>query len=265
MLLTPYASSSAGNLYEVFDGETRLLLECGLPLRALQAALPRPLSAYAACLLTHEHKDHSRAAAALLLRGVDLCCTAGTARALGLSEGAPRLAEGAPRLSEGVPRLHLVRAGAQIAIGSLRVKPFATTHDAAEPVGFLLESRITRERLLFATDTAYVRVRVPRLTEIAIECNHSLAQLEASGLPRVVRERARRTHMALETACAYLAGLDLRRVRRIWLLHLSAVHGDAEGFARAVRQVTGVETIACAAKAGALGDARNHRLSPKEG
>lgn len=41
MLLTPYASSSAGNLYEVFDGETRLLLECGLPLRALQAA-PAP-------------------------------------------------------------------------------------------------------------------------------------------------------------------------------------------------------------------------------
>lgn len=251
MLLTPYASSSAGNLYEVFDGETRLLLECGLPLRALQAALPRPLSAYAACLLTHEHKDHSRAAAALLLRGVDLCCTAGTARALGLAEG--------------VPRLHLVRAGAQIAIGSLRVKFFATTHDAAEPVGFLLESRITRERLLFATDTAYVRVRVPRLTEIAIECNHSLAQLEASGLPRAVRERARRTHMALETACAYLAGLDLRRAERIWLLHLSAVHSDAAAFAAAVRQVTGVETIACAAKAGALGDARNHRLSPKEG
>lgn len=132
-------------------------------------------------------------------------------------------------------------------------------------MGFLLESRITRERLLFATDTAYVRVRVPRLTEIAIECNHSLAQLEESGLPRVVRERARRTHMALETACAYLAGLDLRRVRRIWLLHLSAVHGDAAAFAAAVRQVTGVETIACAAKAGALGDARNHRLSPKEG
>ena len=258
MLLTPYASSSAGNLYEVFDGETRLLLECGLPLRALQAALPRPLSAYAACLLTHEHKDHSRAAAALLLRGVDLCCTSGTARAMGLAEGAPCLPEGAPRL-------HLVRAGAQVSLGSLRVKPFATTHDAAEPVGFLLESRITRERLLFATDTAYVRVRVPRLTEIAIECNHSLAQLEASGLPRVVRERARRTHMALETACAYLAGLDLRRVRRIWLLHLSAVHSDAAAFAAAVRQVTGVETIACAAKAGALGDARNHRLSPKEG
>lgn len=250
MLLTPYASSSAGNLYEVFDGETRLLLECGLPLRALQAALPQPLSAYAACLLTHEHKDHSRAAAALLLRGVDLCCTAGTARAMGLAEG--------------VPRLHLVRAGAQIPIGSLRVKPFATTHDAAEPVGFLLESRITRERLLFATDTAYVRVRVPRLTEIAIECNHSLAQLEESSLPRVVRERARRTHMALETARAYLAGLDLRHAERIYLLHLSAVHSDAAAFAAAVRQVTGVQTIACPAKSGTLGEERIATLRKKE-
>ena len=192
---------SAGNLYEVFDGETRLLLECGLTrLRALQAALPRPLSAYAACLLTHEHKDHSRAAAALLLRGVDLCCTAGTARALGFSEGAPRL--------------HLVRAGAQVSLGSLRVKFFATTHDAAEPVGFLLESRITRERLLFATDTAYVRrARCRALRRSPSSATTALRSWRRAAFPAWCGERARRTHMALETACAYLAGLDLRRVQ----------------------------------------------------
>lgn len=249
MLLTPYASSSAGNLYEVFDGETRILVECGLPLRRVQALLPRPLAQYAACLVTHEHKDHSRACADLMKRGVDVYCTAGTAGAAGFAPG---------------PRLHAIAAGAQFAVGSLRVKPFATTHDAAEPVGFLIHSAATGERLLFATDTAYVRYRFPGLTEIAVECNHSLEQLERSDLPRVVRERARRTHMAVENLCPWLCGLDLTRVRRIWLLHLSGAHADAQGFVRTVAQVTGVEAVACAEVSCAVNGGAGSRLRAEE-
>jgi phosphoribosyl 1,2-cyclic phosphodiesterase len=230
MLLTPYASSSRGNLYEVSDGDTRILAECGLNFKRMQALLPCPVTEYAACLVTHEHKDHSRSASTLLARGVDVYATAGTAAAAGLLPS---------------PRLHPVAAGAQFDLGTLRVKPFATVHDCAEPVGYLIHSASTGERLAFATDTAFVRYRFPGLTEIAVECNHSLEQLARSDLPEVVRERARRTHFALENVCAWLVGLDLRHVRRIWLLHLSAAHADAAGFQRAVRQVTGVETVVC--------------------
>lgn len=52
--------------------------------------------------------------------------------------------------------------------------PVKTEHDAKEPLGFLIYSRTTREKLLFATDTYYIRYRFPGLTHIMIECNYAI-------------------------------------------------------------------------------------------
>lgn len=196
-------------------------------------------------------------------RGGPLLHGPGTARALGLSEGAPRLAEGAPRLSEGVPRLHLVRAGAQIAIGSLRVKPFATTHDAAEPVGFLLESRITRERLLFATDTAYVRVRVPAPygDRHRVQPQPCAAGGERPS-PRGAERARARTWRWRRPAPTLRAGPAARE--RIYLLHLSAVHSDAAAFAARRAAGDGRADHRLPAKSGTLGEERIATLRKKE-
>lgn len=43
MTVSPLASSSRGNAYLVRDGETHLLLECGLAYRALRSRCPVPL------------------------------------------------------------------------------------------------------------------------------------------------------------------------------------------------------------------------------
>lgn len=233
MLLTPFASSSAGNLYQVYDGHTRILLECGLSIGRMQQLLPCPLSAYDACLITHEHKDHSRSAGALMQRGMDVYMTQGTADGMRETEN---------------PRAHIVSIGKQFGIGTLRVKPFPTVHDCAEPCGYLIHSDATGERLVFATDTAFLKHRFPGLSEIAVECNHSAEQIERSKLPQVVKQRAKRTHMALESCCVWLAGLDLKRVERIWLVHLSAMHADAQGFPKTVQDVTGVHTVVCDAQ-----------------
>lgn len=48
-----YASSSAGNMYTVFDGKTRLLIECGVSYKKLQKALGG--KRIDACLLSHSH------------------------------------------------------------------------------------------------------------------------------------------------------------------------------------------------------------------
>lgn len=231
MLLTPFASSSRGNLYQVYDGTTRILLECGLPIHKMQELLPVPLADYAACLVTHEHKDHSRSAAVLMVRGMDVYMTNGTAAAVCVQPH---------------PRLHVVSSGHRFTIGTLRIKPFATVHDCAEPCGYLIQSAVTGELMVFATDTACLKYRFPGLTEIALECNYSEEMLAASTLPKVVKERSKRTHMSLETACCWLSAADLINVRRIWLLHLSSSHGSAEDFQCIVEQLTGIETLICA-------------------
>ena len=62
------ASGSSGNAYYV-DGEMPLLLEAGIPFRAIQQKLNFKISQLAGCLVSHEHMDHIRAAKDLLRAG----------------------------------------------------------------------------------------------------------------------------------------------------------------------------------------------------
>jgi phosphoribosyl 1,2-cyclic phosphodiesterase len=157
--------------------------------------------------------------------GIDVYVSHGTAEALGLSGH----------------RLHFLKAKEQATIGPWTVRPFATVHDAAEPLGFLLAKG--KEKLLFATDTHYLPNRFRGLTHIMIEAGFSadiLRENIAAGLvhPEVGR-RALRNHMSIETALGVLRANDMSRVREIHLLHLSNHNSDAEAFARAAREVSG--------------------------
>ena len=140
-------------------------------------------------------------------------------------------------------RLHLVKAKVGFSLGPWSVLPFDTVHDAAEPLGFLLT--LGPERLLFATDTAYVKYRFPGLTHIAIECNYDLGILKqnvAAGLvEREVKKRILRSHMHLGNVKQFLRSNDLSRVQEIVLLHLSDDNSQADRFRREVQQLTGKE------------------------
>jgi len=222
MRFKAYASSSAGNLYsvEAADG-TRLLLECGLPLRQIQAHLGHTLSGVAGVLATHSHKDHSWAAKDLLRRGVPVYCSAGTALELGLSG------------------FRVMRAGAQVQIGGVAVMALEAQHDAPEPLAYVLDDG--QDRLLFATDTAYLGWRMAGLTMVAVEANYAVDLLPDDMHP-AQRRRLVHSHMGLGDALELLGSTDLSRVREIHLLHLSASHSDAERFQAAVAGATGIPT-----------------------
>ena len=55
MTFTSLASSSHGNCYVVNDGETAILLECGISFRRIKKGLGFDLSAIRGCLVSHEH------------------------------------------------------------------------------------------------------------------------------------------------------------------------------------------------------------------
>lgn len=198
------ASSSAGNVYIVSDKDTRILLECGVPIKKLQKLTGFSLSEFQGCLVSHEHKDHSKCVAELISRGVPVYMSSGTADALE---------------TEAVT---LIEHMEQFNIGSLDIVPFATFHDAAEPLGFLIKSRIDGEVLAFATDTVNLRYRFPGVTILAIEANYDKAILErCQRMPEKVKHRITNSHMEIGTLCDYLSGLDLRQCRELHLLHLS--------------------------------------------
>lgn len=219
------ASSSAGNAYWISDGQTPLLIECGIRVQDLRERLRFGLASLGACLLSHEHADHARSARDILRAGVDLYATQGTIDALGL-EG---------------HRLRPIRAHQQVRIGTWTVLPFDTVHDAAEPVGFLLASGAAK--VLYFSDSAYCRYRFRALTHLMVEANWSGELLDNNVREGVIDEtlaaRIRRNHMSLERLLDMLRANDLSRVEAIWLLHLSDQNSDEEMFARRVREVTG--------------------------
>lgn len=203
------ASSSHGNAYIVSDKETRILLECGLSRRKLQQLSGFRLSDITACVVSHEHKDHSGCVADLIAGGMPVYMSEGTAVALGLESNALEAAEA-------------VEHQKQITVGTIDIVPFATFHDAKEPLGFLFRSRLDGDILAFATDTVNLNYRFPGVNILAIEANFDKYILErCQRMPEKTRHRVTNTHMEIDVLCDYLRRLDLSACREVYLLHLS--------------------------------------------
>jgi len=224
--ITPIASSSRGNCYRVSDGSTPLLLECGIPYKEIQKGLNFRLSELAGCLISHEHKDHSKALQDMMKAGIECYMSQGTADALKISGH----------------RIHIIEAKHQFKIGSWTILPFETQHDAVEPVGFLLANS-AGEKLLYATDTYYIRYLFKGLTHIAVECNYSLdilrRNVETGVVPKELKNRILKSHFSLENVKQFLLANDLSKVEVIYLLHMSNQNSDAERFKREIQELTG--------------------------
>lgn len=224
------ASSSHGNAYIVSDSDTHILLECGISHKQLQKLSGFSLSEFKACLVSHEHKDHAKCVDDLISRGMEVYMSYGTAKALE-TEAAM-----------------LVESMEQFNVGSFDIVPFATFHDAAEPLGFLIKSRVDGDVLAFATDTVNLRYRFPGLNILAIEANYDKHVLErCEKLPEKIRKRITNSHMEIDTLCDYLGTLDLSECREIHLLHLSdATSREAEFISKVEQKVPrGIKIKAC--------------------
>lgn len=233
MDITVIASGSSGNAYRISDGDTALLLDAGIPLQRIKQALNFRVRDLAGCLVTHAHGDHAKAAGDLSKAGVDVYTSQGTIDACRLAGH----------------RIKPVKALQEVMIGTFAVLPFDVQHDAPEPLGFLLTSRRTGEKLLYFTDTYYLKYRFTGLTHIMGECNYSMDIVEQSVrngyIPPELVPRLIKSHMSLEHFLDLLKANDLDEVKQIYLLHLSNNNSDAERFREAVQKLTGTEVYVC--------------------
>ncbi len=228
-------SGSKGNSYAVDDGRSVLLLEAGLSASKITAGYREMLPRVVGCLITHEHMDHARGAAELARRGIPLYLSKGT------MENLPGIQNPyALKIIRAYEPFHLYGQGEVL----WTVLPWAAQHDAAEPLGFLIQSRTTGEKLLFATDTCFIPNTFRGLNTIMIECNydrHILERAISHGRtdPRILH-RLEISHFGLHNVKTMLAANDLRQVSHIYLLHVSAANGDKRTFEREIRAFTGI-------------------------
>jgi phosphoribosyl 1,2-cyclic phosphodiesterase len=221
-------SSSAGNCYRLLSGGRSLLLECGLPWRAIRRELNFETTDLDGCLVSHEHGDHSRAIHDLTNAGIDVYASHGTLEAVGLS---------------GHHRANVIcHAVNHVIANGWIVVPFHLVHDAAEPMGFLISNG--ESSMVFITDTAYCKYRMPRPMDIImIEANYSeailAANVDAGRIDPARAKRVRENHLSIERVLDFLKANDTSKCRQIHLLHLSDGNSDADLFKRMVQEATG--------------------------
>lgn len=181
-------------------------------------------------LLSHEHKDHSKAAHELLKVGIDIYTSKGTLTAIGAEKSAYS---------------HCIKSQEVITIGDITVLPFEINHDAAEPLGFIL--RDTEDIVLFATDTYNIEYFINGVTKLMIECNHSYEIIDkkvaAGTLDKKRAERLVRSHFSLDNLKKWLKRNDLTRLKEIYLLHLSKTNANPVQFRKEIEELTGIPTI----------------------
>lgn len=235
MRFESFYSSSHGNAYLIDDGCTKILIECGVTYKKLCKALGFRLTEVQGVLVSHEHKDHSGCVERLIGSGFDVYLSSGTTEALELPEKLLELAHG-------------MEAGEQFTIGSFDILPFETFHDALEPLGFVVRSRVDGDNFAYAIDTVNLPYRFPGVGILAVEANFDENILErCQRMPEKVRKRVANTHMEIDVLCRCLKRMDLSSCRTLYLMHLSDATSHEGHFINKVRRaVPGtVEVLAC--------------------
>ena len=145
MKICVFASGSSGNCLLVSDGVTHILLDAGISMRRIEAALRQTglsLSDISGVLITHEHSDHVSALGMLSKHYAVPIYAPRTVAA--------RLIGSKPEIE---PCLRVFETGLYFGVGTLKVRAFHTPHDTDESVGYRVEGNGV---FALATDMGHV-------------------------------------------------------------------------------------------------------------
>jgi phosphoribosyl 1,2-cyclic phosphodiesterase len=214
-------SGSAGNAVLVECGESRVLVDAGFGTRELAARLrsigiaPQSIEA---CVVTHEHTDHIKGAAAAARRwGWALYASAGTVEAW------PALQEAACRT---------ITVGERVILSRLEVTAHATPHDAAGPIGVRLTATATGATAVVCTDVGHVSEGVRTLCAgadvLVLESNHDEGMLRAGPYPPFVQSRiaSRVGHLSNRASAQLARDVVHANLAHVVLAHLSEQCND---------------------------------------
>jgi len=225
-------SSSKGNCYLLNTPGETLILECGISYKEIQKDLSFDLKKVLGCIVSHSHSDHSKGIKDLTKRSIDVYSSAGTFTTLGIKS------------HRAIP----VEPLKSFDVGGFRILPFDIQHDAIEPLGYLIE-HASFGRLLFVTDTFYLKYKFRRLNYVMIECNYSEEivnrRYENNEINVSVLKRLFNSHFSLENVKEFFRANDLSKLKGIYLMHLSDGNSDSALFKDEIEKLTGVITNVC--------------------
>ncbi len=217
-------SGSSGNAIYVETDQTKVLIDAGqsgkVISQALEEACGRSPQELDALLLTHGHRDHIMGAGVLARRyRLPVYATEGTWCEMESLPGTIR-----------EEQQNYICSQKPLEIGDLKIEPFTVSHDAMEPVGFLLSQG--KRSLGIATDSGVFTAQMARMLTNAdcfiLEANHDLDLLKKGPYPWPLKKRISGImgHLANDTAGNALLRILGKASRQVMLAHLSTENNN---------------------------------------
>ena len=218
------SSGSSGNSVFVSSGETCILADAGISMKATEKALAElgcSLNDIDAVIITHEHSDHIKGLEMISCHyGIPIYIPNGCVYAL------------SPLIDRSL--IHPIPGGNfEIKIGDIGITSFPTPHDSASSVGYVFD--IQGRRFGLATDIGYPTKQIADALcgceKIIIEANYDRDMLDNGPYPYPLRQRitSNRGHLDNRDSAKLIAYLALEGgTDRFLLAHLSDKNNTPE-------------------------------------
>lgn len=208
-------SGSSGNATFVSDGETKLLIDCGMSGSRLKSALSNvdvDISELDAVLITHEHSDHIKGLGVIARKyQIPVFATFKT------FSGMKNIGEFDDSLKNAITD--------ELEIGKIGIRAFSIPHDALDPVGY--NFFIDNTKLSLATDIGKMNDDVFTSIEgskyVILESNHDVDILRLGSYPYSLKKRILSPfgHLSNEDAAKTALKLAESGTEHFMLAHLS--------------------------------------------
>lgn len=221
MKLCSIASGSSGNCIYIGHDSTHLLVDAGISGKRIEQGLlqigvnPKALSGI---LITHEHSDHVQGIGVLARKyGIPIYSTVETFCAM--KKGKTSIGKIDDILFQ------QIYPEQKWNIGEITITPFSVSHDAANPVAYVLEAE--GKKIGMATDLGvYTEKTVSYLAGVQLlylESNHDVNMLMVGGYPYYLKQRiaGELGHLSNDMAAQLLCRLYHKKLQYILLAHLS--------------------------------------------
>lgn len=229
-----FSSGSSGNCYLVKSNETAILVDAGISGKKVWEGLEKaetPREMLSALLITHEHSDHTKSIGILARKekGLKVFANAKTWNNLNAAVDEKQR--------------QIFCTGDCLQIGDIRVKTFAVSHDAADPVGYSFY--VGERQISIVTDTGYLREdtmeEVLGADILVLEANHDVDMLRIGKYPWFLKQRvlSDEGHLSNEAAGNALVKLITakEKERYVLLAHLSRENNFPEMAFQTVKNV----------------------------
>ena len=242
MRVCSIASGSSGNCIYVGSDNTHILIDCGISGKRIVSGLNDlglDVKDIDAVLVTHEHSDHIKGLGVISRKyGLPVYTSPNTFKAALKAPGIGAV---------DAALLHEIRADSDFEIGDLKIHPFHTSHDAADPFGFRVNNG--KRSMALATDMGtfddYTIRQLLNLDTVFLESNHDVNMLEVGRYPYYLKQRilSDHGHLSNEAAGSLLNEILHDDMKHIILGHLSAENNyPALAFETVCCEVTRADT-----------------------